>query len=115
MIAVIGIGDREPLEHAELRFDQVKPGSLSGSPDWMDVQFLQQSQEFRVVMDIVKVVEHHEKTLPRVTFAQSAERLADFLDTTAGTEDAVQVIVVDIVKPEEVLDAVGTAIGSPHA
>src|SRR5262245_57762848 len=66
-------------------------------------------------MDIVKVVEHHVKALPRVAFAQLAERLADFLDPTAGTEDAVQVIVVDIVKPEEVLDAVGTAIGSPHA
>lgn len=68
-----------------------------------------------MVVDVVQVVEHHVQALPRVAFAQLAERLADLGDATTRAEDAVQVIAVDIVEGEEMLDPVGTLVGSAHA
>ena len=79
------------------------------------MQLFEQSEELGMVVDVVQVVEHHVQTLPRVAFPQLAEGLADFVDTTTRAEDAVQLSAVDIVEGEEMLDPVGTFVGSAHA
>jgi hypothetical protein len=115
MIGIIGIGEREFLEHSKLGLNQVQPRSLRRRPSGMDVQFFEESQELGMIVDVVQVIEHHIEALPWVAFAQLAERLADFGDATARAEDPVQVIAMDIVEGEEMLDPMGALVGSPHA
>jgi len=58
---IISVCDSKLLERPELGLDEVKPRGLRGSPDGMDVQFLEQTQEAGVVMHQVQVVEDDEQ------------------------------------------------------
>jgi hypothetical protein len=58
MVGIIGIDERELLEHPKLGLNQVQPRGLGGRPRRMDMQLLEQSEEPGMVVDVVQVVEH---------------------------------------------------------
>ena len=53
---VIGIGKDESLHHPEVGLDEIEPGGLRRSEDWMYAKALQQGKESGIVMKVAKVV-----------------------------------------------------------
>ena len=58
MRGVVGVGDGELFEHAELSLNQVEPGGLRGRPNGMDMQPLEEVEEAGMVVDEVEVVQY---------------------------------------------------------
>jgi hypothetical protein len=112
---IIGIGDGEALEGAELGLDEVEPGGLRGSPYRVDVQLPEQAQEPGIVVDKVQVVEDDEQLPVGIAAPQSAEDLAHFFDAAMRFKHAIEVVAVDVVERQKILDSVGPVIGGAHA
>ena len=114
MTGVIGVGHSEALQDSKLRFDQVDPRSFGGSPHGVDAQTPQQSQEARMVMDVVQVVQNHEQPLPGIAPPEPAEGFGDFHNALPAAEQTVQTIGVHVIEAEKLFDAFQTAVGSAH-
>jgi hypothetical protein len=61
MILIVGVGEREPLQDAELGFDELQPRGFGGGPDRLNAKSLQQGQEAGMVMNVVEIVEDDEE------------------------------------------------------
>jgi hypothetical protein len=73
VIGIVGVCDREFLQDSELGFDEVQPGGLGWGPCRVNVQFLQEGLELRVIVNIVEVIENDMQAFPRIAFPQFAE------------------------------------------
>src|SRR5262245_19185219 len=111
---VIRVRQREALEHAELRLDQIQPRGRGWRRYGMDSETAQQPQEARVIMNVMQIVHDHEEPLPGIAGPQPPERVADFGDSLAAAKHAVETVGMHIVEPQEVLGPVRTPIRRPH-
>jgi hypothetical protein len=111
---IVGIVDGEFLEYSELPFNQVEPTCLGRSPGGMNVQFLEQGQELRVIVDLVEVIKDDEQPAPRIALAEAPEGIHDLCQSAPRFKYAIEVIAMHIVEGEEVLDAVRATIGGTH-
>ena len=73
VVGVVRVGEREALEHAELRLNDVQPGGLGRCPDRMNPKSSQEREYAGMVVDILEVIEDHEQAFAPVTAAQAAE------------------------------------------
>ena len=72
MAGIIGVRQGEAFEDAELRFNQIEPGGFRGRPDGLDAEPPQESQKTEMVVDVVQIVQNHEKPFSRIATAQAA-------------------------------------------
>src|SRR4029450_13657536 len=112
---VISVRQREALEDAELRFDQVQPRGFSRRQHGLDPQPAEQLQEARMVMDIVQIVHDHEEPFARRTSPQPPEGLAGRGDTLTPAKQTIEAVRMNVIEPQELLSAMRTTVGRAHA
>src|SRR5262245_47258954 len=111
---VIRVHEREALQYAELRLDQIQPRGLGGRRHGMDSEAVQQPQEARMIVDVVQVVHDHEEPLSRIASPQPPERVADLDDALAAAKHPVETVGMNVVEPQEVLGPMRAAIRRSH-
>ncbi len=94
MAGIIRIGQGEAFQDAELRFDQVEPGSFRRCPDGLDSESSQQSEETGMIVDVAQVVQNYKKSLSRIATTQAAKGFAKVQDCLATAEQATQAVCV---------------------
>ena len=103
MAGIIGVRQGEAFEDAELRFNQIEPGGFRGRPDGLDVEPPQESQKTGMVVDVVQIVQNHEKPLSRITTAQATKSFANVQDRLATAKHASEAVCVTIVESQELI------------
>jgi hypothetical protein len=111
MIQIVGVGKGEAPEDSEVGFDEVEPGSFGRGEDRADAKPAQESQEARVIVDVVQVVHDHEQTLAGVTGAEPAKGFEKIGEAFLATEDPTEAIGVNVVEAEKLLGSLEAAVG----
>src|SRR5579862_5988341 len=116
MCGIIGIGERESFEDAELGLDQVQPRGLCGCPHRMDVQLAHEGQYRRVVVNVVQVIQDDVQRPARIAGAQALEGLADVDHALVLEEQSLEAVVVYVVESQELFGTLQAPIGRslPH-
>ena len=114
MAGIIRIGQGEAFQDAELRFDQVEPGSFRRCPGGLDSESSQQSEETGMIVDVAQVVQNYKKSLSRIATTQAAKGFAKVQDCLATAEQATQAVCVYIVKSQELFGSFQAAIRRSH-
>src|SRR5215470_2498896 len=115
MAGIIGVRQGEALEDAELRLNQIEPGGFRGRPDGLDAEPPQESQKTGMVVDVVQIVENHEKPLSRIATAQATKSFANVQDRLPTAKYAREAVCVNIVESQELLRSFQAAISRSHA
>src|SRR5215470_5758755 len=76
MAGIVGVGQGEAFQDAELGFDQVQPGSLGRGPHRPNAELFYQGQKVRMVMNVVQIVEDHKQTGSRIAAPQPPKGVA---------------------------------------
>ena len=115
MVAVVGASEGGARRDSELSLNGIEPRRFGRRPHGMDVQAAEQSQEARMIVDIVQIIQDDEEALARVASPQPAKGLAHLDDPFAPPEQAAQAVGMDVVEPEELLGAFAALIRRPDA
>lgn len=115
VVEIVGVGEGEALEDTEVGFDEVEPGRFGRSEDGADAKPAQESQEARVIVDVVEVVHDHEQTLAGVTGAKPAEGVEEIGEALLAAKDPAEAIGVNVVEAEKLLGSLEPAICGPSS
>src|SRR5207249_4229337 len=111
MVEVVGVGEGEAPQHAEVGLDEVQPGRLGGGPNRGDVELSEQAAEGRVVVGLVEVVHDYKELLAGVAGSQAAEGFEEVRQALVFSKDSAEAVAVDVVEAKELLGALEAAIG----
>ena len=75
VLGIVASSEDETTHDAKVRLDDVEPGGLGWSPDGVDPEFLEQSEEARIVVRSVQVVQDDEEPLVGVALSESVKRV----------------------------------------
>jgi hypothetical protein len=81
----------------------------------MNAQAAQPSEETRMIMHVVQVVQNDEELFSRIAPPETAEGFRDFHDSLSTTEQAIQTIGMPIVKAEKLFGPFQPAVVGTHA
>ncbi len=114
VFAVVAAGDGRPVEHPEVRLDEIEPGGLGRREHEVDAQPPAQRQEARMVVDQAQVVQDHVQAAVRVAGPQASEGVFDLAHALALAEDPREHVGVHVVEAEEGLGAAVAVVRRTH-
>lgn len=113
VVEVVGIGESETPEDAEVGLDEVEPGRLSRGEDGPDAQPAKEGQETGVIVDVVQVIHDHEEAFAGIARTESAEGVEEIGQALLTTEDPTEAVGVDVIEAEELLGSLEAVVGGP--
>jgi hypothetical protein len=73
VFGVVASSENETTHDSKVRLDDVEPGGFGWSPDGMDAEFLEQSEEAWIVVSSAQIVQDDEEPLVRIALSESVK------------------------------------------